>query len=62
MTTSSLPSDTDADSPTTAAYLESLKGGKIPLEVLVRGKDAEKNAKTFEKCLDVIKGAGVWLT
>ncbi|KAI6867409.1 FACT complex subunit [Hortaea werneckii] len=41
-----------------AAYLEPLKGGKIPLEVVVRGKDAEENAKQFEHCLDTIKTAG----
>ncbi|KAI7236663.1 FACT complex subunit [Hortaea werneckii] len=41
-----------------AAYLEPLKGGKIPLEVVVRGKDAEENAKQFERCLDTIKNAG----
>ena len=42
-----------------AKHIEPLKGGKIPIEILVRGKDAEQNAKQFEKCLDVIKGAGV---
>ena len=42
----------------TAKHLEPLKGGKVPVEILVRGKDAEENAKQFEKCLDVIKGAG----
>ena len=42
-----------------AKHLEPLKGGKVPIEILVRGKDAEQNAKQFEKCLDVIKGAGV---
>ncbi|KAG8526310.1 FACT complex subunit spt16 [Bacidia gigantensis] len=41
-----------------AKHLEALKGGKIHLEVLVRGKDSEENAKQFEKCLDVIKSAG----
>ncbi|KAI7223883.1 hypothetical protein KC333_g36 [Hortaea werneckii] len=41
-----------------AAYLEPLKGGKIPLEIVVRGKDAEENAKQFERCLDTIKNAG----
>jgi nucleosome binding factor SPN SPT16 subunit len=35
-----------------------LKGGKIPIEILVRGKDAEENKKQFEKCLDIIKKAG----
>ena len=44
----------------TAKHLEPLKGGKIPVEILVRNpKDVEQNAKHFEKCLDVIKGAGV---
>ena len=38
--------------------MESLKGGKVPIEILVRGKDPEENAKQFEKCLDVIKAAG----
>ncbi|KAI4210557.1 MAG: hypothetical protein LQ351_006624 [Letrouitia transgressa] len=41
-----------------AKHLEPLKGGKVPVEILVRGKDAEQNAKQFEKCLDVIKTAG----
>lgn len=47
-----------ADQPK-AKHLEPLKGGKVPVEILVRGKDAEQNAKQFEKCLDVIKTAGV---
>ena len=42
-----------------AKHLEPLKGGKIPIEIFVRGKDVEHNAKHFEKCLEVIKGAGV---
>lgn len=41
-----------------ATYLEPLKDGKVPLDIMVRGKDAEENAKQFEKCLDVIKNAG----
>ncbi|KAL9614105.1 MAG: hypothetical protein Q9167_001390 [Letrouitia subvulpina] len=41
-----------------AKHLEPLKGGKVPVEILVRGKDPEQNAKQFEKCLDVIKNAG----
>ncbi|KAF2839097.1 SPT16-domain-containing protein [Patellaria atrata CBS 101060] len=41
-----------------ASYLEKLKDGKTPVEIFVRGKDAEENAKQFEKCLEVIKGAG----
>ena len=43
----------------TATYLEPLKDGKTPVEILVRGKDAAENAKQFETCLDVIKNAGV---
>lgn len=42
-----------------AKHLEHLKGGKIPVEILVTTKDAEQKAKVFEKCLDVIKSAGV---
>jgi len=42
-----------------AKHLEPLKGGKIPLEILVRGKDAEQNSKHWQKCLEVIKTAGV---
>lgn len=53
-----LRADTKCNRQFTAKYLEPLKGGKIPIEVLIRGKDAEENAKQFEKCLDVIKGAG----
>ena len=41
-----------------AAYLEALKDGKTPVEIIVRGKDAEENAKQFERCLDIIKNAG----
>ena len=41
-----------------AAYLESLKDGKVPVEILVRGKDNAENAKQFERCLDTIKTAG----
>ena len=29
------------------------------MEILVKGKDADHNAKQLEKCLDVIKSAGV---
>ena len=42
-----------------AKHLEPLKGGKIPLEILVRGKDSEQNAKQLDQCLEVIKSAGV---
>lgn len=41
-----------------AAYLEKLKDGKTPVEILVRGKDAAENQKQFERCLEIIKGAG----
>lgn len=41
-----------------ASYLEPLKGGKVPVEILVRGKDADENKKQFEKCLDTMKKAG----
>ena len=41
-----------------AAYLERLQNGKTPVEILVRGKDAEENSKLFEKCADIIKNAG----
>jgi nucleosome binding factor SPN SPT16 subunit len=41
-----------------AKHLESLKDGKIPVEILVVTKDAESKTKAFEKCLDIIKGAG----
>ncbi|KAJ5619571.1 hypothetical protein N7510_003555 [Penicillium lagena] len=41
-----------------AKHLEPLKGGKIPVEILVTTKDPESKTKAFEKCLDVIKGAG----
>lgn len=42
-----------------AKHLEPLKGGKIPVEILVTTKDAEQKTKIFEKCLDIIKNAGV---
>ncbi|KJX93430.1 FACT complex subunit spt16 like protein [Zymoseptoria brevis] len=41
-----------------AAYLEVLKDGKTPVEILVRGKDAEENTKQFERMLETIKTAG----
>ena len=41
-----------------AAYLESLKDGKTPVEILVRGKDPAENEKQFKRCLDIIKTAG----
>ena len=44
---------------TLAKHLEPLKGGKIPLHVLVRGKDAEHNEKLFTDINNYIKAAGV---
>ncbi|GLI81931.1 FACT complex subunit spt16 [Penicillium ochrochloron] len=41
-----------------AELLEPLKGGKIPVELLVTTKDPESKTKAFERCLEVIKGAG----
>lgn len=45
--------------PYVAKHLDQLKGGKIPLHVLVRGKDAEANTKLFEEITGHIKAAGV---
>jgi hypothetical protein len=45
-----------------AKHLDQLKGGRFPLEVLVRGKDAEENEKLFVKITDIIKEAGVSLS
>jgi nucleosome binding factor SPN SPT16 subunit len=39
--------------------LEPLKNGKIALEVLVRGKDAEQNTELFKKIAKSITSAGV---
>ena len=45
-----------------AFFLEGLKGGKVNVEILVRGKDPEENTKQFEQCLDIIKSSGVsWI-
>ncbi|KAI1085155.1 FACT complex subunit spt-16 [Whalleya microplaca] len=41
-----------------AKHLEQLKGGRFPIEVLVRGKDAEVNEKQFLKIADAINAAG----
>lgn len=35
-----------------------MKGGKFPIEIFVRGKDVEENARQLEKCLEIVKGAG----
>ena len=42
-----------------AKHLQPLKSGKIPIEILVRGRDADQNAKHFKRCVDAIKDAGV---
>ncbi|KAI1005200.1 FACT complex subunit [Podosphaera aphanis] len=41
-----------------AKHLEPLKGGKVPLQILVRGKDAEQNEKIFLEVNQRIKEAG----
>lgn len=41
-----------------AKHLEPLKGGKIPLHILVRGKDADQNEKIFLQVNQLIKEAG----
>lgn len=38
--------------------MEPLKGGKVPLHILVRGKDADFNNKLFIQINDAIKTAG----
>jgi hypothetical protein len=43
----------------TAKYLDQIKGGRVPVEVLVRGKDNAENEKLFVKLTDAIKAAGV---
>lgn len=42
-----------------AKHLQQLKGGRFPIEVLVRGKDAAENEKLFVDITDKIKAAGV---
>ncbi|MCJ1350719.1 MAG: FACT complex subunit spt16 [Icmadophila ericetorum] len=41
-----------------AKHLEPLKGGKIPIEILVRGKDAEQNNKHWDTIIEAMKAAG----
>ncbi|AEO62429.1 uncharacterized protein THITE_2073202 [Thermothielavioides terrestris NRRL 8126] len=41
-----------------AKYLDQIKSGRFPVEVLVRGKDAAENEKLFLKITDAIKAAG----
>lgn len=43
----------------TASFLEPLKGGKVPVEIYVRGKDADENAEQLKKCVEIIKSSGV---
>lgn len=38
--------------------MEPLKGGKIAVEITVRGKDPEENAKQFESLVELIKKGG----
>jgi nucleosome binding factor SPN SPT16 subunit len=42
-----------------AVYLEALKGGKVPIEIYKRGKDADDNNAQFTKLADLIKSSGV---
>lgn len=42
-----------------AKHLDQLKGGRFPIEVLVRGKDAAENEKLFVTVAEKIKEAGV---
>ncbi|KAK4217143.1 FACT complex subunit ctc-2 [Rhypophila decipiens] len=44
--------------PKKAGYLDQIKGGRYPVEVLVRGKNAAENEKIFVKITDAIKAAG----
>ncbi|KAK4138089.1 SPT16-domain-containing protein [Trichocladium antarcticum] len=41
-----------------AKYLDQIKGGRFPVEVLVKGKDSAENEKLFLKITDAIKAAG----
>lgn len=42
-----------------AKHLEPLKGGKVDLQVLIRGKDGEHNLDLFRTITKAIIGAGV---
>jgi hypothetical protein len=42
-----------------ASFLEPLKGGKVPVEIYIRGKDADENAEQLKKCVGIIKSSGV---
>ncbi|KEZ38646.1 FACT complex subunit SPT16 [Scedosporium apiospermum] len=41
-----------------AKHLDQLKGGRFPIEILIRGKDAAENEKIFVKIADKIKASG----
>ena len=41
-----------------AKLLEPLKSGKIPLEILIKGKDDAANEKNYKEVVDVIKKNG----
>lgn len=41
-----------------AKLLEPLQSGKIPLELLIKGKDDAANEKNCKEVIEVIKGAG----
>ncbi|KAG2028160.1 hypothetical protein GB937_000614 [Aspergillus fischeri] len=41
-----------------AKHLEPLRGGKIPVEILVTTKDPEGKLRSFEKCIEVIRSTG----
>lgn len=43
----------------TAKHLEQLQGGRFPIEILSRGKDAAENEKLWETLTGKIKAAGV---
>ena len=42
----------------TAKLLEPLKSGKVPLEILIKGKDNSVNEKNYKDILEVIKKSG----
>jgi len=42
-----------------AVYLDALVGGKVPIEVHKRGKDAEENKEQFAKLAELVKSSGV---
>jgi hypothetical protein len=42
-----------------AKHLEPLKDGKIPLEILIKGKDPAESEKIFKKVAGIIKSSGV---